>query len=82
MLMTLDSPVQAFDEFERSLKRDPNRFRSIYGAGRAAEASRNWAAARAYYAKLQTLAGDRNTGRAELTRAKAFLERRDRGKQP
>jgi hypothetical protein len=48
MLMTLDSPVQAFGEFERSLKRDPNRFRSIYGAAHAAEASGNWEAARAY----------------------------------
>lgn len=72
MLMTLDSPVQAFGEFERSLKRDPNRFRSIYGAARAAEASGNWEAARAYYAKLQTLAGDWDTERPELTKAKAF----------
>jgi hypothetical protein len=33
MLETLDSPAQAFAEFERSLKRDPNRFRGIYAAG-------------------------------------------------
>ena len=30
MLMTLNSPAQAFVEFERSLGRDPNRFRGIY----------------------------------------------------
>jgi hypothetical protein len=81
MLMMLDSPVQAFGEFERSLKRDPNRFRSISGAARAAEASGNWKAARAYYTKLQTVAGNRDTERPELTRAKAFLKRRDRGEQ-
>lgn len=77
MLMMLDSPVQAFGEFERSLKRDPNRFRSIYGAARAAEASRNWDGARAYYAKLHTLAGNSDTERPELSKARAFLKRSD-----
>jgi len=41
MLMALKQPEQALAEFERSLKRDPNRFRGIYGAARAAEASDN-----------------------------------------
>jgi hypothetical protein len=75
MLMTLNSPAQAFDEFERSLKRDPNRFRAIYGAARAAEASGNLEAARDYCAKLQTLAVSRDTKRPELAQAKAFLSR-------
>jgi len=75
MLMTLNSPAQAFAEFERSLKRDPNRFRGIYGAARAAEASGDREAARDYYSKLQTLAVNRDTERPELTRAKAFLKR-------
>jgi hypothetical protein len=75
MLMTLNSPAQAFAEFERSLKRDPNRFRGVYGAARAAEASGNREAARDYYAKLQTLAVNRDTERPELAQAKAFLNR-------
>jgi hypothetical protein len=75
MLMTLNSPAQAFAEFERSLKRDPNRFRGIYGAARAAEASGNREAARDYYAKLQTLAVNRDTERPELAQARAFLKR-------
>ena len=75
MLMTLNSPAQAFAEFERSLKRDPNRFRGIYGAARAAEASGNREAARDYYAKLQALAANRDTERPELAQAKAFLNR-------
>jgi hypothetical protein len=75
MLMTLNSPAQAFAEFERSLKRDTNRFRAIYGAARAAEASGNRGAARDYYAKLQTLAVNRDTERPELAQAKAFLKR-------
>src|SRR3989304_2953761 len=60
MLMALNQPQQAFAEFERSLKRDPNRFRGISGAARAAEASGNLPAARDYYAKLQTLTADRD----------------------
>ena len=74
ILMTLNSPAQAFAEFERSLKRDPNRFRGIYGAARAAEASGNREAARDYYAKLQTLTVNRDTERPELAQAKAFLK--------
>ena len=81
MLMTLDSPVEAFGEFERCLKRDPNRFRSIFGAARAAEISGNWEVARAYYARLQTLASNSDTNRPELTRAKAFLKRSARGER-
>jgi hypothetical protein len=76
MLMALNSPAQAFVEFERSLKRDPNRFRGIYGAARAAETSGNRKAARDYYTRLQTLAVNRDTERPELAQAKAFLKRR------
>ncbi|HEU4388997.1 MAG TPA: hypothetical protein VFV34_14450 [Blastocatellia bacterium] len=75
MLMTLDSPAQAFAEFERSLKHDPNRFRGIYGAARSAEASGNRKAARDYYARLQALAANRDTERLELAEARAFLKR-------
>jgi tetratricopeptide (TPR) repeat protein len=76
MLLALQRPEQAFAEFERSLKRDPNRFRGIAGAARAAEGSGNLPAARDYYARLQTLAADRDTERPELGAAKAFLTSR------
>jgi hypothetical protein len=76
MLMTLNSPAQAFAEFERSLNRDPNRFRGIYGAARAAETSGNRKAARDYYVRLQTLSINRDTERSELAQARAFLKRR------
>jgi hypothetical protein len=73
MLLTLDQPAQAFTEFERSLQRDPNRFRVVYGASRAAEAAGNHQAAHAYYARLQTLTAERDTERPELAQATAFL---------
>ncbi len=73
MLIALNQAAQALTEFERSLKRDPNRFRGIYGAARAAEAVGNRKAAKDYYAKLQTLTADRDTERPELVHTKAFL---------
>jgi tetratricopeptide (TPR) repeat protein len=73
MLLALNQPAHAFAEFERSLRRDPNRFRGVYGAGRAAEAAGNHQAARKYYAELRTLAADRDTERPELAQATAFL---------
>lgn len=76
MLLEVGQPEQALAEFERSLKRDPNRFRGIYGAAHAAEAAGNAALAREYYARLQTLTADRDTERPELAHAKAFLSQR------
>ncbi len=76
MLMEAGQPAQALAEYERSLKRDANRFRSVYGAARAAEAAGNSGAAREYYAKLQTLTAKRDTERPELARAREFLAER------
>jgi predicted Zn-dependent protease len=76
MLLGLGLPKQAFAEFERSLQRDPNRFRGIYGAARAAEATGNPRVAREYYAKLQSLTDARDTERPELAHARAFLSQR------
>jgi tetratricopeptide (TPR) repeat protein len=76
MLLALGQPKQALAEFERSLKRDPNRFRGIYGAARAAEAAGDPHVAREYYAGLQALTAARDTERPELAHARAFLSAR------
>jgi Tfp pilus assembly protein PilF len=76
MLLALGQPKQALAEFERSLKRDPNRFRGIYGAARAAEAAGEPHVAREYYAGLQALTAARDTERPELAHARAFLSAR------
>lgn len=73
MLMAQNQPAKALVEFERSLQRDPNRFRGIYGAASAAEASGNRKVARDYYLKLLTLTTDRDTERPEIAQAKIFL---------
>ncbi len=74
MLLQLDAPAQALAEFERSLQRDPRRFRSIYGAAQAAEASGKRLVARDYYTRLWNQAVKRDTERSEIARAKAFLQ--------
>jgi tetratricopeptide (TPR) repeat protein len=74
MLMALFQPAQALAEFERSLKRDPNRLRGLYGAALAAEASGNREKAFDYYARLLTLTAARDTERPELAHARVYLE--------
>jgi hypothetical protein len=52
MLMANNEPAKALVEFEANLKKEPNRFKSVYGAGRAAELSGNAQKAKTYYAQL------------------------------
>ena len=75
MLLEAKRPADALKEFETSLKKEPNRFRSVYGAGRAAESAGDRAAARTRYAELMKICerGDRNT-RADLEHARALLK--------
>lgn len=76
MLLQTGEPGQAFAEYERSLKRDANRFRSLYGAARSAQAAGNPAAARVYFTKLRSLAENHDTERPELEQARAYLAQR------
>jgi uncharacterized protein GlcG (DUF336 family) len=73
MLLEANQPAQALAEFEANLKKEPNRFKSVYGAGRAAELAGDRQKAQTYYAQLVTIAerGDR-PGRRELEHARAF----------
>jgi len=73
MLLQIDQPGAALAEFERSLVREPNRFRSIYGAAVAAEAANNSETAKQYYGKLRSLTAEADTRRQEMKRANAFL---------
>jgi tetratricopeptide (TPR) repeat protein len=76
MLMALGQPAQALAEYERSLKRDPNRFRAIYGAARAAQAMGKTNLARDYFMKLKHLTARRDAIRPELAYAEQYLAQR------
>jgi hypothetical protein len=56
MLLELNQPAAALREFERTLKIEPRRFRTVAGAAKAALAAGNRAAARTYSAELLTIA--------------------------
>jgi tetratricopeptide (TPR) repeat protein len=72
MLMELKRPKDALAEYEQSQKREPDRFRGLYGAALAAEMSGDGKSARRYYQRLVQVAG-KGEGRAELTLARAYL---------
>ena len=72
MLMELKRPADALKEYEQSQKREPDRFRGLYGAALAAEMAGDGKAARRYYARLVQIAG-KGEGRPELTLARTYL---------
>jgi tetratricopeptide (TPR) repeat protein len=72
MLLEAGRPGDALAEFERSLVRDPNRFRSYSGAGLAAAQAGNAEKARYYYGRLVDMAGA-GVARPETARARAYL---------
>lgn len=52
MLLDLHEPAQALQEFEATLKKEPNRFRALYGAAHAAQLSGNREASHRYFRDL------------------------------
>jgi tetratricopeptide (TPR) repeat protein len=73
MLLILEQPAEALVEFEASQQLEPNRFRGLYGAARAADAAGEVEKARAYYTELVALGASTDSERPELATAKAFL---------
>jgi tetratricopeptide (TPR) repeat protein len=73
MWLEAGQPANALTAFEANLKKEPNRFRSVFGAGRAAEAAGDRAKARTYYAQLVKICerGDRQA-RPELEHARTY----------
>jgi hypothetical protein len=73
MLLILEQPAEALVEFEASHLVEPNRFRGLYGAARAAELAGEVDKARSFYEELVALGGAADSERPELAAAKAFL---------
>lgn len=71
MLLAMAKPAEALREFEASVAKEPNRFRGLFGAARAAELTGEPAKARDYYRRLVAIAG--TSKRAEIQQAKKFL---------
>ncbi len=73
MLLAANEPAQALAEYERSLDAAPNRFRSVAGAGAAAEQAGDAAKARLYRQRLVELSAKTSTDRPEVLEAKRGL---------
>jgi tetratricopeptide (TPR) repeat protein len=76
MLLDAGKPQDARAAFETTMKKEPGRFRGLYGAARAAAASGDRAAAAAYYKQLLELARDSDVRRPELNDARTFVRRK------
>ena len=76
MLLQLNQPAAALKEFERTLKVEPRRFRTVAGAAKTATATGNRAAAKTYSAELLSIARSADKpGRAELVTARRIAVR-------
>jgi hypothetical protein len=70
MLLENGQAKDALVEFEAVMKKEPNRFLAIYGAGKAAEASKQAAKAKGYYKQIVEMCKDAGTERPELQYAR------------
>ncbi|MGE0684624.1 MAG: tetratricopeptide repeat protein, partial [Candidatus Binatia bacterium] len=73
LLLELNEPAQALQEFETALQTSPHRFNGLSGAARAAQLAGNPEKARTYYTQLVSLCDHADSVRIELTEARTFL---------
>jgi tetratricopeptide (TPR) repeat protein len=74
MLLQMNEPAQALEQFEATLKKEPGRFRSLYGAAHAAELSGHRDASRKYFRELLTVCARADKpGRAEILEAERAI---------
>jgi tetratricopeptide (TPR) repeat protein len=76
LLLEMGQAAPALREFETALHENPNRYRGLYGAARAAEAAGDRQKAAGYFKRFVALSGNADTVRPELARAKASLAQR------
>jgi len=70
MLLETNQPAEALRQFEATLKHEPNRFRALYGAARAAQLKGDSETSRAYFrALLKVCEHADKPGRKELAQA-------------
>jgi hypothetical protein len=74
MLLEAERPAEAFSEFEATIKKEPNRFRGLYGGARAAEAAGQRARAITLYKQLLQVASEPDANRPELQHARNLVQ--------
>ena len=72
MLLELKRPKEALTELEAVMKKEPNRFRTLYLGARAASAAGDQAKAKKYYANLVKMCAAGDGDRPELVEARKY----------
>jgi tetratricopeptide (TPR) repeat protein len=75
ILLDAKRPAEALTEYEASLKNDPGRFDSLYGAAQAAAAAGKPDKAKDYYAQVVKNCAGSNSERSELKQAREESEK-------
>lgn len=73
LLLKMDRPEDALEAYEESLGISANRFRSLYGAGRAAELAGDMNKAKEHYKKLVAIASPEEVERPMFKEVRNFL---------
>jgi tetratricopeptide (TPR) repeat protein len=74
MLLEMNEPVQALEQFEATLKKEPGRFHALYGAAHAAQLSGNRDASQKYFREmLKVFSHADKPGRSELVDAQRAI---------
>ena len=81
MLLEMNEPAQALEQFEATLKKEPGRFRALYGAAHAAQLSGKRDTSQRYCRELLKLCSRaEKPGRSEVTEAGSQAGVADDGK--
>ena len=74
MLLELNEPAQALEQFEATLKKEPGRLRALYGAAQAAQVSGSRDTSQRYFREVLKVCGRADKpGRCELTEAQRAI---------
>jgi tetratricopeptide (TPR) repeat protein len=73
MLLEAERPGDALIEFEKSMAKEPRRFRGAYGAAQAAEAAGEREKARRYFRLVLEIAADADSPLPELEHAQEYV---------
>jgi len=74
MLLDAGRAKDALAAFEAVTKKEPNRFLAVYGAGKAAEATKQPAKAKSYYKQVVQICKDAAPDRPELVYARKMAK--------
>jgi tetratricopeptide (TPR) repeat protein len=78
MLLEAKQPAEALEQFEAALTKEPNRFRSLYGAAESAKQSGDQQKELTYFRKLSLVATNADApARPEVLEARSVMEHRE-----